>query len=68
MERVRDDLGDPHEARLHVTDEEQVDRAEQEAADPDHEPHLADVLNEVFLRGGGVEHAEQRRIDPEQGG
>ena len=33
VERVGDDLGDPHQAGLHVADEEQLHGAEQQAAD-----------------------------------
>ena len=38
VERVRNDLGHPGEASLYVGDEEQMDRAEQQAADADDQP------------------------------
>jgi len=58
MERVREDLREPHETRLNVTDEEQVHRAEEQAADTHREPHLADVLHELFATRVRLEHTE----------
>ena len=40
VERVGDDLGDPHEPGLHVPQEEQVHGAEQQAAEADGQPDL----------------------------
>jgi len=47
VERVGDDLGHPHQARLHVLDEEQVHGTEQQSAQAHRQPDLADVLHEV---------------------
>jgi len=63
VERVGDDLRRPHQARLHVLEEEQVHGAEDEAAQSHREPHLADVLHEIGARGV-LEEAEQRGIQP----
>ncbi len=69
VERVRDDLGDPHEARLHVTNEEQVDRAEQEAADPDRRTtSRRRAARTLRFAVAASKQAEQRRVDPQQRG
>ncbi len=68
VERVRDDLGEPHETRLHVTQEEQVDRAEDQSAEAHPQPHQADVVDELVVVQVRVEEAEQRRIPPQQRG
>ena len=47
VERVGEDLGHPHEAGLHVLDEEQLHGAEQQAADADASQSCADVAQEV---------------------
>jgi len=63
VERVGDDLGGPHQARLHVLDEEQVDGAEQESAQSHCQPHLAQVLHE--LAAGRIrKQAEQGGVNP----
>src|SRR6476646_12208790 len=46
VERVGDDFGEPHEARLHVLEEEQVHGAEDEAANPDRKPDQRGVVRE----------------------
>jgi len=67
VERVGDDLGRPHQARLHVLDEEQVDCAEHQSAQAHREPYLAEVLHEVTA-GGIREEPEQGGIDPQDHG
>jgi len=52
MKWVGDDLRRPHQARLHVPEKKQLDRAEQEAAQADGQPEQSDVVDE--LRAGGV--------------
>jgi len=64
VERVGDDLGGPHQARLHVLDEKQVDGAEHEAAQSYRQPHLAQVLHEVAV-GRIREQPEQGRVNPQ---
>jgi len=51
MERVGHDLRHPHQARLHVLDEEQVHGTEQQSAQTHCQPDLTDVLHEVAARG-----------------
>jgi len=68
VERIGDDLGDPHEPRLNVADEKELQHAEQQATEPDHQPDLAYVLDEFGIggpRGRSVrrEHPERGRID-----
>ncbi|WP_382327129.1 hypothetical protein ACFJGX_22740 [Hydrogenophaga sp. UC242_50] len=73
MERVGEDLGHPHQAGLHVSDEEQVHGAEQQAAHAQREPqraHLADERHAVRVRLEQAEHAgsgphQQRRAGPQ---
>src|SRR3954451_1090702 len=43
VERVGEDLGRPYQAGLDVLDEEQLDGAEQQPAQTDHEPDQSDV-------------------------
>src|SRR5689334_9355128 len=46
VERVGDDLGEPHEARLHVLEEEQVHGAEHKPTEPNREPDQRGVVRE----------------------
>ena len=62
VERIGDDLGRPDKAGLHVADEEQVHRAEQQAPDPQHQPHQAKAARIVHRPGGLRENAEERRV------
>ena len=64
VERVGEDLGHPHQAGLHVLDEEQVHGAEQQPADAER-PARSSPTWRMNSRGVGVrlEHAEQRRIE-----
>ena len=48
VERVGEDLRQPHEAGLHVPQEEQMHRAEQQRADADDQPDLAHVAHEFL--------------------
>ena len=59
VERVGDDLGQPHQPRLHVLRIEQLHGAEQQRADADDEPDLADVAHELLRRWHAA--CEQRR-------
>jgi len=65
VERVREDLRDPDETRLHVAQEEQVDRAEQQSADTDDQPHDADLLDGIDRRRDRRQQAKQRRRGPQ---
>src|SRR5580704_11272971 len=47
VERVRDDLGGPYQARHHVPNKEQLDRAEDQARETDRQPDLAHMIDEV---------------------
>ena len=65
VERVGEDLGHPHQAGLHVLQEEQVHGAEQQAADAERQPDHADVAarsRRQSLRR--LDQPEQRRIEP----
>ena len=53
VERVRDDFGEPHQPGLHVLQEEQLHRAEQQGADADDEPYFTHVAHELFAAGSG---------------
>jgi len=66
VERVRGDLGDPHEAGLHILQEEQVDGAKQQAAESNRQPHLAHVLDELGCARVRCEDSEQRGVDPQR--
>jgi len=55
---VGDDLGEPHQTRLHILDEEQLHGAEQQCAQADHEPDHAHIADEVGLGGVIVENAK----------
>jgi hypothetical protein len=66
MKRVGDDLGHPHEPALHVLQEEQVDRAEQETTDRQHEPHEADMPPELAGAAVRLEDPEQGRVEIER--
>jgi len=61
-ERVGQNLGHPDQTGLDVADEEQVNRPEQQSADPDRQPDLGDLPHEIGRRGPGREEAEQGRI------
>ena len=65
VERVGDDLRHPHQARLHVLEEEQVHGAEDEAADADGDPHQGDMVHEGGDVGVRLEDAEQAGIEIE---
>src|SRR4249920_3999365 len=62
-ERVGQDFRHPDKTRLDVTDEEQMDGAEQQPADAYREPYLGDVAHEIGRRGPGGENSEQGRIE-----
>src|SRR6267142_506257 len=62
-EGVGEDLRHPDQTGLDVTDEEQVDGAEQQPAGSDHEPDLGHLAHEVRRRGPGREQAEQGRVE-----
>jgi len=49
---------------LHVLQEEQLNRAEQQRADADREPDLSHVTHELRSAGMRLEHAEERRVQP----
>ena len=66
VERVGDDLGQPHEAGLHILQEEQVHCAEQQRTDADDEPDLAHVAHELSGARGGRKQPEKARIRPQQ--
>src|SRR5882672_6019554 len=63
VEGIGEELGHPHEPRLHVADEEQVHRPEQQAACADHQPDLAGLAHELGGVGSRLERAEQPRVD-----
>jgi len=67
VERIAEDLGDPHQAGLHVLDEHQVDSAEQQSAHSDGQPQQPHVAHVIAGGGGGREKAEQGRAHPQQG-
>src|SRR5215467_8274247 len=62
VERVREDLSHPHEASLHVLEKEQVDRAEDETAEPDGQPHQGDIVYKLCGRRMWFEQPEQARV------
>jgi len=69
VERVGDDLGRPHQARLHVIDEEQVHCAKHQSAQAHGEPDLTQVLHEVTEAGGGIrEQPQAGGVDPQDHG
>ena len=62
VERVGDDLGQPHETRLHVLQEEQMHGAEQQRAEADDQPDLAHAAHELLAAAPGLrEQAEEGR-------
>ncbi len=65
VEGVGEDLGHPDQPGLDIVDEEEMDGAEQQAADADHQPDLGDLTHEVARRRPRREQAEQGRIDVE---
>ncbi len=68
VERVGDDLRDPHQTRLHVADEEQLYGAEQQTAKAHRQPQDADIADELSGGRRRLEHAEQRGAEPQHGG
>jgi len=67
VERVGDDLREPHQARLHVADEEQLHGAEQQSAQAHRQPQDPHMADEAGGIGRRREQAEQRRIEPQHG-
>ena len=63
VERVGEDLGQPHESGLHVLQKEQVHGAEQQRTDADDEPDLADVAHEFRARRWAAQTG-RRTSDP----
>jgi hypothetical protein len=55
VERIGDDFGHPHESGLHVSQEEQMHRPEQESADADDQPYFAHVPHESPAAGVCIE-------------
>jgi len=68
MERIGEDLGDPHQAGLHVLDEHQVDGAEQQSAHSHRQPDQPHVVHVIGAAGGGRDPPEQRGAQPQQPG
>ena len=58
MKRVRDDLGEPHQARLHVFEEKQMHRTEGQTSEAHDKPDLADMAHESEMSGLSGEEAE----------
>jgi hypothetical protein len=58
MKRVRDDLGEPHQARLHVFEEKQMHRTEGQTSEAHDKPDLPDMAHESGIGGLSREEAE----------
>jgi len=58
MKRVRDDLGEPDQAGLHVLEEKQVHRSKQQTSEAHGKPYLADMAHESGIGGLSGEEAE----------
>jgi hypothetical protein len=58
MKRVRDDLGEPDQARLHVFKKKQVHRTESQASEAHGKPDLPDMPHESGIGGLSREEAE----------
>jgi hypothetical protein len=58
---IGQDFRHPHQAGLHVPDEEQLHGAEQESAKADNQPDLADMLDEDRSIGIGWKNPEKGR-------
>ncbi len=66
VERIGGDLGGPHQAGLEILQDEQLDRAEGDAAQAHHQPDLADMADEFGGADMGHEDPEQGRIEHQQ--
>ena len=64
VKRIRDDLRQPDEPGLHVAQIEQMHGPEQQRADADDEPYLADLPHESLAAGVGRHQPEKRRGQP----
>jgi len=58
MKRVRDDLGEPDQARLHVFEDKQLHRTEGQAPKAHGKPYLPDMPHESGIGGLSREEAE----------
>ena len=66
VERIGQNFGHPDQARLHVADEEQLNSPEQQGAKTDHQPNLANMLNEGGMIRMSRENPKERGTYPKQ--